>query len=225
MASIPQLPLPFARTARFSGSFLWAPSNEAARVFLAEGSAWPQGRLALWGEAGSGKTHLLRLWAERTGAAFIEGSGLTEVPDPGAFAIDEADRCPVPTALLHLLNRCAEAGKPVLLAARTPPARWTVPLADLASRLRAITAVELAAPEDSLLRALLARLAAERQLVLAEELADWMRLRLPRTPAAMREAVERLDTLTLAAGRAPNRALVSEVIAAMSKEDKEALLF
>jgi chromosomal replication initiation ATPase DnaA len=50
----------------------------------------------------------------------------------------------------------------VLLAARTPPAHWPVRLPDLASRLRATTAVEIAPPEDSLLRSLLARLLAER---------------------------------------------------------------
>ncbi len=53
---------------------------------------------------------------------------------------------------------------PVLLAARAPPARWQFGLADLASRLRAITAVEIGPPEDTLLRILLARLLAERQL-------------------------------------------------------------
>ena len=46
---------------------------------------------------------------------------------------------------------------PVLLAARAPPARWNFRLPDLVSRLRATPTVALLAPDDGLLRALLAR--------------------------------------------------------------------
>ena len=56
--------------------------------------------------------------------------------------------------------------------------------------------------EDELLRGLLARLLAERQLAVAEPLQDWLRLRLPRSQAAIREAVARLDRAALACRRA-----------------------
>ena len=93
--------------------------------------------------------------------------GLPELPAAGV-ALDDADAVADERALLHLLNAAGEAGLPVLLAARAPPARWAARLPDLASRLRAMTAVEIGAPEDALLRALLARLLADRQLRLPE---------------------------------------------------------
>jgi chromosomal replication initiation ATPase DnaA len=68
---------------------------------------------------------------------------------------------------------------------------------DLASRLRAITAVEIGLPEDELLRALLGRLLAERQLRLPEAVREWLVQRLPRSAAALREAVARLDAVAL----------------------------
>ena len=94
-------------------------------------------------------------------------SGLPELPAAG-IAIDDADAVADEDALLHLLNAAGEAGLPVLLAARTPPARWAAHLPDLASRLRAMTAVEIGPPEDTLLRTLLARLLADRQLRVPE---------------------------------------------------------
>ena len=81
---------------------------------------WPGHRLALWGEAGRGKTHLLHIWAERTGAALRSGAalaGLPELPTVG-IALDDADAVADESALLHLLNAAGEAGLPVLLAAR-----------------------------------------------------------------------------------------------------------
>ena len=202
-----QLALPFAHEPQFTAAdFLAGPSNEMALAWLAPGADWPLRRLALSGPEGSGKTHLLHVWAARTGARLLAGPSLPPVPAPPdrPVAIDDADAA-AELPLLHLLNACAEAGRPLLLAARTPPARWPTGLADLASRLRALTIAEIRAPDDGLLRALLARLLAERQLAVTEPVQDWLRLRLPRTPAAMREAAARLDRAALVARPAGER--------------------
>jgi len=211
-----QLALPFPHRPGFSrGSFIPAGSNAAARGWLARTADWPDRRLALWGEAGRGKTHLLRVWAERHGAALLDAAALRSLPalPQAPVALDDADLCPEAPALLHLLNAAGEAGVLVLLAGRTPPARWPVKLADLRSRLRAVATVEIGPPEDGLLRALLASLLAERQLAVAPEVQDWLLARLPRSAAALREAAARLDRASLAAGRPVGRLLAASVLA------------
>ena len=60
-----------------------------------------------------------------------------------------------------------------------------------------MTAVEIGPPEDTLLRALLARLLADRQLRLPEPVQEWLVRRLPRSAAALHDAVERLDAVAL----------------------------
>jgi len=210
-----QLPLPFQyRPSYAAADFLAAPSNEAARTWLERTEDWPDHRLALWGGAGCGKTHLLRLWAGRRGARVLLGSALTgllELLPSAGIALDEADAVTDEIALLHLLNAAREAGVPVLLAARAAPARWPVRLPDLASRLRAVTAVDIAPPEDSLLRALLMRLLADRQLGVGPGLQEWLLLRLPRSPAALRDAAARLDRAAMAAGGGVTRAIAAAV--------------
>ena len=133
------------------------------------------------------------------GAVLWSGTALTGLPElPAAgIALDDADAVADETALLHLLNTAGEAGLPILLASPTPPSRWPVRLPDLASRLRAITAVEIGPPEDTLLRTLLARLLAERQLRLPEAVQEWLVRRLPRSASALGEAVGRLDAASL----------------------------
>lgn len=209
-----QLPLPFAYAPHLTAAdFLPAPSNAAALAWLGRTEAWPQGRLALWGQEGSGKTHLLHVWAARLGAVLLAGPGLrlaALAPDR-PLAIDDADTAPE-QPLLHLLNAAAESGLAVLLAGRTPAARWPVALPDLASRLRATAAVEIRPAEDALLRALLARLLAERQVAVPEAVQSWLLTRLPRTPAAVREAAARLDRAALAAGGAVTRAIAARVL-------------
>jgi chromosomal replication initiation ATPase DnaA len=222
-----QLALPFAYVPRFRvEDFIPAPSNAEARAWLGRTADWPGRRLALHGEAGCGKTHLLQLWAERHGALLLGGPGLRRLPELGgssAIALDDADAAPDQIVLLHLINLAGETRRPLLLVGRPPPARWIVPLPDLASRLRATTAVPLRPAEDPLLRALLARLLSERQLILGETLQDWLLARLPRHPAALREAVARLDRSAMAAGRRVTRSMAAGLVAALNGEPGEGL--
>ena len=222
-----QLVLPFLHRPRYAAlDFLAAPSNEEARIWLDRTAAWPDGRLVLWGPPGCGKTHLLHVWCEATGATLL--SAAAESGDPvaaarvGAFAVDNADRLRDEAALLHALNIAAAYGSPVLLAARQPPAAWSLGLDDLASRLRAALAVAIGRAEESLLAALLARLLAEHQLAVAPGVQAWLLNRLPRSPAAICETVARLDAATMEAGRGVSRELASAALAGMLDDSDRA---
>ncbi|MGE4481179.1 hypothetical protein [Acidocella sp.] len=217
-----QLTLPFLELTQLytEDDFCPAPSNAAAREWLARPEAWSNGRLVLWGEAGCGKTHLLHVWARAHGARILEGTGLRGLVRPeGPVAVDDADLVPEPTALLHLLNAAAEAGAPALLASRQPPIRMGYKLADLTSRLRASASIEIRAPEDELLEALLTRLAAARQLSLPLPARNLLLLHLPRAPGHYREAVARLDRLAMDRGARITRAMAMEVLADMDAEE------
>jgi chromosomal replication initiation ATPase DnaA len=138
---------------------------------------------------------------------------LDGVPESGALALDDADTVTPEPLLLHLLNTARDRGLPVLLSGRTPPSRWPIGLPDLSSRLRAITAIEIRPPGDDLLAALLVRLLSDRQLSVAQSVEAWLLTRLPRSPAALRQAVERLDCASLAFGKPITRPFAARVLA------------
>ncbi len=212
MMGVRQLALPFVHAPGFTAAdFLPSPGTGAALAWLARPAGWPAGRLVLWGDAGAGKTHLLHVWAGQHRATLLPAA--TPHWPRGPVAVDDADLASDEHALLHLLNAAAEEGHPVLLAAQSPPARWPTCLPDLASRLRATTAVELRPSDDAFLRTLLARLLSDRQLVVADAVQDWLLAHLPRTAAAMREAAGRLDRAALAAGAPVTRALAAAALA------------
>jgi chromosomal replication initiation ATPase DnaA len=217
MAASPrQLPLPFNQAPRYDPrDFVPAACNQAALTWIGRTTDWPDRRLALWGNEGHGKTHLLHIWAERTGAILLAGAALRtpeSLPASGAAALDDADSIVPEPLLLHLLNTARDRGLTLLLAGRTPPARWPVALADLSSRLRAITAIEVGAPDDDLLRALLIHLFADRQMDVGPAVREWLLRRLPRVPAVLRRCVLLLDQESLARGRPVTRAFAAEVL-------------
>jgi chromosomal replication initiation ATPase DnaA len=56
------------------------------------------------------------------------------------------------------------------------------------------------------------RLAADRQLRIAETVQEWLLLRLPRSPAALCEAVARLDRASIACQQPITRSLAARVL-------------
>ncbi|KPH87709.1 chromosomal replication initiator protein DnaA [Komagataeibacter intermedius AF2] len=225
---IGQLVLPFAHTPRFAvGDFVFSASNAAARSWVLGPTPWPERRLALWGAAGTGKTHMLEIWARVHDAVLLHGGSLSHAHVTALFAaratgvpvmamaVDQADECRDERALLHLLNTAREQRIALLLGGRTPPARWPVALPDLASRLRATMAVAIRQPGDGLLRVLLLRLLAERQIVVSQPVVEWLLRRLPRTARAMQDAVDRLDHAALACARPITRGFAARVLADM----------
>ncbi|MCP1243120.1 chromosomal replication initiator DnaA [Acetobacter lambici] len=231
---VAQIALPFVYRPRFGRSdFVAAPSNAAARAWVLDAEApyrWPEGRMALWGEGGTGKTHLLSIWAGRYGAPVMAGERLNErevaaLFEAGGFkalALDNADCVPSEHDLLHLINLVREHRVFLLMAGRLPPARWPAVLPDLASRLRATSSVPLGQAEEDLLRRLLLRLLAERQIVVAPQVTEWLLRRLPRRASAVRDCVGALDQAAMASGGKVTRALAASVLEGLFAQDGEA---
>ena len=109
---------------------------------------------------------------------------------------------------------CARRTAILLITARAAPATWSVALPDLASRLRAVPVVTLSAPDDALLRAVMVKLFADRQLAVDENLIAYLATRIERSFAAARAAVEQLDREALRQKRAVTRALAAELLGA-----------
>ena len=63
-----------------------------------------------------------------------------------------------------------------------------------------------------MLRALIVKYAGDRQLTMDEALVSYIATRVERSAAAVRRAVELLDTEGLRRGRAVNRALAAELL-------------
>jgi chromosomal replication initiation ATPase DnaA len=197
--------------------FLPAPGNAAALALIDRWPDWPGRLAALTGPEGAGKSHLAAIWARTAGARQIRGRAIESGSVPqalatGALIIEDASAALDEAALFHLLNLANEQRAYVLLTARDPPAHWPIALPDLASRLRVIPAAVLQAPDDALLRAILVKLFADRQLAVDDALIDYLVTRIERTCAAARGAVADLDEAALRLKRPVNRVLAAEIL-------------
>ncbi len=215
MSSARQLALGLPPTpSRARDDFIADTSNSEALTWLDRPAAWPGGRFCLFGPPGTGKSHLLSAIAAERGWARLEAAALRGLPEPTGpgLVLDDADCAAEEPALFHLINLCGEGRLPLLMAGRAAPARWPVGLPDLASRLRATAAAGIGAPSDALLAALLAKLFADRQVLVPAEVQSWLLRLLPRSAAALGEAVARIDRLALAERGGVTRPLVRRAL-------------
>ena len=197
--------------------FLSGPSNAAAFALIDRWPDWPARVMALVGPHGSGKSHLAAIWAETSGARVLSAKLLSETDLPAAFATgalvveDIAPDGLDERALFHLLNLAREQEAFVLLTARSALSGFRVGIRDLASRLRAVPAVVLAPPDDTLLRSLIVKVASDRQLAVDEALVNYVANRIERSFEAAHAAVARLDEEAMRQHRPVTRALASEL--------------
>ena len=216
-----QLVLDLSRAPSFDADdFLVAPCNATAHAaVLGWPGAWSDQVLLLVGPAGSGKSHLAHIWAARAQATTAVS------PDQaarGTVLIEDCDRLrPDEAALFHLLNLVREQGGWLLMTARDPPDRWGVRTPDLLSRLRLAPSVAIGPPDEAQLKAVLVKLFADRQLLIAEQLVNFVARRCDRSLGALRDIVAAVDREALVGGQRVTRALASEVLAALAGDADE----
>ncbi len=218
-----------ARAALGRDDFFVSPSNALAVKMLDAWPRWATGKLALCGPVAAGKSHLVQVWAARSGGVVLAADTLAahDIPTLAAaraVAVEDVDRLVALPAqrrkkseesLFHLHNRLLGAGGSLLVSGVTAPSRWDIALPDLASRLRAAEVALLEAPDDALLSAVLVKLFADRQITASPDLIGYLLARMERSFAAARAMVAALDRAGLSRRRAITPRLAGEVFRAL----------
>ncbi len=215
-----QLTLDLGHRPAFGREDFWvAPGNAEAVGWIDRWPAWPGHALALFGPPGCGKSHLAQVFALKAEARILAPgdvvtAGVADMISQKALVLENGEAVEDHAALFHLFNGVRENGGFLLLTSREPPARWPVALPDLKSRLSAVPAVRIAAPDDAMVEAVLVKLFADRQVTVAPEVIAYLVRHMDRSFAAMRSLVARADGLALAEKRPVTVPLVKSILEA-----------
>ncbi|MEP1205956.1 MAG: hypothetical protein ABJM29_04880 [Rhizobiaceae bacterium] len=217
MSNPDQLPLGLALNAgQGIDDLVVSHVNRDAVTFINSWPNWPVPIVILAGPVGVGKSHLAAIWAERAAAATLQPSGdlAPEPEDSGAnFVVEDIGPGNFDeTALFHLINNVRAHGGNLLLTSRTWPGNWGMELPDLTSRMKLARLIELSEPDDLLLRGVMTKLFADRQLDVDGTVIDYMVLRMERSLACAQDLVTRLDDLSMAQKRAITKPLAAEAL-------------
>jgi chromosomal replication initiation ATPase DnaA len=212
-----QLPLAFSHeTASGRDDLLVSDPLSAAVTIVDEWPRWPSPVVILAGPIGSGKSHLASIWQQKSGATDIHpvpGADASRIAAGGPVLFEDADRRGFDdTELFHVINSVRQNGTTLLMTSRLWPISWPVELADLRSRLKAATVVEIGEPDEELLAQVMVKLFSDRQLYMDDKLVSYIVARMERSLDAAQTIVEKLDRLALSRATRITRALAAEVL-------------
>ena len=185
-------------------NFVAGPNAEA----LAAVRAFAQGPtreavMYLWGEPGSGRTHLLRAAARA---------------NPRLIICDDVETLdePAQQRLFAAINAARQGEPPVLAAGRQPPAQLVL-REDLRTRLAWGLVYQLKPPTDAEKALHLRAQAARRGLRLSDEVLSYLLTHLPRDLASLNGMLEALDRFSLSTKRPITVPLVREALERKSR--------
>lgn len=212
------------RPAQEAEDFLVSRSNAAAVEVVDCWPGWPLPAALVVGPAGAGKSHLANVWRLRSRADVVAARRLDETAVGAlearrALVVEDIDRgIGSEQVLFHLLNLARETAGSILLTSRAAPGEIEIGLPDLRSRLRAIPPVLIEAPDEDLVRAVLVKLFADRQLAVEPHVVSHLARHMDRSMDVALGVVAACDRLSLAMQRKVTRAVAAAALAAVGGE-------
>ena len=216
-----QLVFDLARAPSYEAdAFLTSPSNDRAHAMVERWPDWPARTLLMVGPEGSGKSHLGAIWAMHAGARTIRrGEALDPSMDPAVLLVEDADRAGHSEAdLFHLINLVKERDGWLLMTARSRPDHWGVVTADLLSRLRLAPIISIDAPDADLIRAVIVKLFADRQIRIEPDVVAYAALHGDQSLEAVSRFVAAVDEDALAENRRITRPVAARTLARLHGE-------
>ncbi|WP_333023687.1 DnaA ATPase domain-containing protein [Wolbachia endosymbiont of Pentidionis agamae] len=138
--------------------------------------------IILYGPKGSGKTHISHIWQELNNASFIDiNNFLDGIKYNDAFILEDIQNIEDEEMLFHCFNYVKENSKKFLITSSIPPKQLNFKLNDLSSRILSVMSVKISPPSDELLKIILIKQFADRQLKIDIKVVNYIISRMERS--------------------------------------------
>ena len=212
--------------------FMVAKCNHEAVSTIDLWPAWPYFAVCIYGPSGCGKTHLANVFAQIVALKtshpyripFIKASQIDKNMIHDLFennpqiVIEDLHELKNQEALFHLYNTYRDLGGNILFTSTIAPARINFSLPDLRSRMNIVPSLEIKAPDDEVLTALIVKLFMDRQLTPSQEMLNFLLKNIHRSFSYVRKLVEEIDNISLAKKRAISINIAKEAIATLNSD-------
>ena len=208
---------PFAKKF-FEEDFFVSTNNFAAYKLIDSWPSWPGKWVNIFGENGSGKTHLSKILEKKIKktriikAENISNKLIEELNNLDCLIIDEFKNNIDESTFYSILNQSKQLDNYILINTLTSIKVNNFDLKDLKSRINSFIFIGIELPTDNLLRAIITKTLSDKQISINPKLIDYIIKNIERSYENVFKFLKDLDELSLTTGKSININLIKKAL-------------
>ena len=197
--------------------FYVSSSNKYAFNIINGWPKWLKRTVNLYGEKYSGKSHLSKIFETKTTCLNIESINFTneillKFKTKQALIVENFN-FNIPEKLLYsLINIVEQENKYLLITSLKPINKFDFKLKDLNSRINNCLFVEIGAPDDELIYALIVKNFSDRQINIDKKIIEYIIKRINRSYKDIFLFIYKVDQLSLQKGKPINLSIIKKIL-------------
>ena len=206
--------------------FMITSCNQNAYMAIKMWPNWQHFSLNIFGPKSSGKSHLANIWISTIQNTLprpiqipilsshnINMKNVNKITKEYPYlVVEDLDSNINEEAFFHLYNNYNVPNRFILFTSEVPPSKLALKLPDLRSRLNIIPTVEIMQPNDEMLIALVAKLFNDRQIIINQEILDYIINHSERSFDFITKLVAEIDEISWTYGRAVSIPIIKEAL-------------
>ena len=202
----------------FEQDFFVSSNNFSAYKLIESWPNWPGNWLNVYGESGSGKTHLSKILEKKIerikilDESHLDNTVVSELNKSECLIIDNFNNKVDDKLFYSLLNHSKQINNYILVNSFKPLNKFNFTLNDLKSRITSFINIGIDLPPDDLLHVIISKSFSEKQITISPKISDYIINNVERSYKKMFKFLKELDELSLSTGKSININLIKKVL-------------
>ncbi len=202
----------------FEQDFFISSNNFSAYKLIESWPTWPGKWLNIFGDSGSGKTHLAKILEKKINkiklieAYKVDNSVIQNLNNFECLIIDEFKKNIDENLFYSILNQSKQLDNYLLINSVSPIKNEKFKLIDLQSRINSFVDIGIDLPTDDLLRVIITKTLSDKQIIINPKISDFIINNVERSYEKMFKFLKEVDELSLSTGKSININLIKKVL-------------
>ena len=202
----------------YKQDYFVSSNNFSAFKLIEEWPNWPGKWLNIFGEPGSGKTHLAKILEKKINntklidAKDINNEIIQELENIECLIIDSFENNIEEKLLYSILNQSKQIENFILITSNRSIKETEFNLKDLQSRMNSFLYFGIELPTDDLLKVIISKTLSDKQISINPKILEYILNNVERSYDKMFKFLKDLDELSLSTGKSININLIKKVL-------------
>ena len=218
MSELNQLLLDFDHKIEFNEhDYYVSKSNYFAFNLIQNWTKWEKKILNIYGDTFSGKTHLAKIFQNKSKALYLSDNDVSEeifkkIKLSECIVIDDFEKIKNENLLYSLFNLIYQDNKYLLILSNRAISDINYSLDDLNSRAKNCIFAQIENPDDDLIFAIIVKSFSDRQIKLEKKFLEYIIKRIERSYGKIYEFIYKVDELSLKKKKPVNLKTIKEIL-------------